>query len=71
MPVLLNRAEVRSLLGHTKGKPPLVGTLLYGAGLRLPEAPQLRIKDVNLDARVLTIRVVAMGLPGDVHLPAQ
>jgi site-specific recombinase XerD len=39
-----------------QGTPRLVATLLYGSGLRLLEALQLRIKDVDLDARVLTIR---------------
>lgn len=36
--------------------PGLGGTRLYRAGLRLPEAVQLRIKDVDLEARVLTVR---------------
>jgi len=56
VPVVLTRAEVRALLGHMEGRPRLVATLLYGAGLRLLEALQLRIKDVDLDARTLTIR---------------
>ncbi|QDU65125.1 integron integrase [Engelhardtia mirabilis] len=56
VPVVLTRAEVRALLGHLEGPPRLVATLLYGAGLRLLEALQLRIKDVDLDARMLTIR---------------
>jgi integron integrase len=56
VPVVLTRGEVRSLLGHMEGRPRLVATLLYGAGLRLLEALQLRIKDVDLDAHMLTIR---------------
>jgi len=56
VPVVLTRAEVRSLLGHIEGRSRLVATLLYGAGLRLLEALQLRIKDVDLGARMLTIR---------------
>jgi integrase len=34
----------------------LVCALLYGGGLRLLEALQLRIKDIDLDRREITIR---------------
>ena len=56
VPVVLTRGEVRALLGRLDGTPRVVATLLYGAGLRLLEALRLRVKDVDLDARVLTIR---------------
>jgi len=56
VPVVLSRDEVRSLLGQMSGAPLLVATLLYGAGLRLLEALQLRVKDVDLDSRMLTVR---------------
>jgi integrase len=56
VPVVLSRAEVRSILAHMHGQPGLVATLPYGSGLRLLEALQLRIKDVDLDGRLLTIR---------------
>lgn len=56
VPVVLTRSEVQALLAHLHGQPRLVATLLYGAGLRLLEALQLRVKDVDLEARVLTIR---------------
>ena len=56
VPVVLTRREVQDLLGHMEGTPRLVATLLYGAGLRLLEALQLRVKDVDLEARVLTVR---------------
>ena len=44
------------MLGHLEGQPRLVATLLYGARLRLLEALQLRVEDVDLEARMLTIR---------------
>jgi site-specific recombinase XerD len=56
VPVVLTRREVQDLLDHMEGTPRLVATLLYGAGLRLLEALQLRVKDVDLEARVLTVR---------------
>jgi integrase len=38
LPVVLTRAEVRSLLAQLDGMPWLVAGLLYGGGLRLTEA---------------------------------
>ena len=56
VPVVLTRVEVRRLLDHLEGTPRDVACLLYGAGLRLLEALRLRIQDVDLDRRILTIR---------------
>jgi integron integrase len=54
-PVALTRAEVRALLAQLKGPSWLMAGLLYGAGLRLRECLQLRVKD--LDFRRRQIRV--------------
>lgn len=56
LPVVLTRDEVRALLGRLTGAPALVGGLLYGGGLRLLEALRLRIKDVDLRSREITVR---------------
>jgi integron integrase len=56
VPVVLNRAEARALLTHLEGPPWLVSALLYGGGLRLLEALQLRVKDIDFDRRELTVR---------------
>jgi integron integrase len=56
VPVVLNRDEVRAVLRGLSGPPYLVSALLYGAGLRLLEALQLRVKDVDLARRELTVR---------------
>jgi len=56
LPVVLTRDEVRRLLAQLDGPPLLVAGLLYGAGLRLLEALRLRIKDVDLEGRILTVR---------------
>jgi integron integrase len=56
LPVVLSVAEVRALLAHTSGTPGLVLRLQYGTGLRLMEALRLRVKDLDLDRRVLTVR---------------
>lgn len=56
LPVVLTRFEVSAVLQHLSGPSLLVATLLYGAGLRLLEALHLRIQDVDLATRTLTIR---------------
>ena len=42
LPVVLTRAEVRAILTELDGVPRLVCSLLYGAGLRLPEGLALQ-----------------------------
>lgn len=56
LPTVLSREEVRRLLGALDGEAALVARLLYGSGLRLLEALRLRIKDLDLDRRELTVR---------------
>lgn len=56
LPVVLTRAEVRSVLGEMWGSPRLVAALLYGAGLRLLEGLALRVKDVDFGLRQVTVR---------------
>jgi integron integrase len=56
LPVVLTRAEVRSMLGEMRGVPQLVCRLLYGAGLRLVECLALRVKDLDFERNELTVR---------------
>jgi integron integrase len=56
IPVVLTRDEARAVLSCLSGPPYLVSAVLYGAGLRLLEALQLRVKDVDLARRELTVR---------------
>lgn len=56
LPVVLDRAEVESVLGHLQGVPRLVAGLLYGSGLRLLEAVRLRVKDVDFGRGTVTVR---------------
>ena len=56
MPCVLTRAEVRSVLGRMRGVDQLVAGLLYGSGLRLLEALQLRVKDVDFERREVMVR---------------
>ena len=56
VPVVLTVAEVTAVIGKMRGVPRLVATLLYGSGLRLTEACQLRVKDLDLERREATVR---------------
>ena len=56
LPVVLSGPEVRALLAHLEGMDRLVASLLYGGGLRLLEGLRLRVKDLDLERRVLTVR---------------
>ncbi len=55
-PEVLSRDEVRAVLTALRAPYRLIGGLLYGSGLRLMEALQLRVKDVDLDRGELTVR---------------
>jgi len=69
LPVVLSRDEVRSVLAQLPPTPRLVGTLLYGGGLRLLEALRLRVKDVDFDRRQLVLREPKGGRDRAVPLP--
>jgi integrase len=56
LPVVLTRDEVRRVLSGLEGVPRIVAGLLYGAGLRLLECLDLRVKDVDLARREITVR---------------
>lgn len=56
IPVVLTRGEVSRLLAVLEGTPWIMGSLLYGAGLRLMECMRLRVKDIDLDRCEITIR---------------
>jgi integron integrase len=56
VPVVLGPQEARDLLARLQGPAWLVCGLLYGSGLRLLEALRLRVKDIDLDRREITIR---------------
>jgi integron integrase len=56
LPVVLDRQEVAGLLARFTGAPRLAALLMYGAGLRLTEAMQLRVKDLDFTMREITLR---------------
>jgi integron integrase len=56
LPTVLSRAEVRRVLSQLDGQILLIVGLLYGSGLRVLEALRLRVKDIELDRRLLMVR---------------
>jgi integron integrase len=56
LPCVLTPEEVDRLLSHTTGQAREILTLLYGAGMRLTEALQLRVKDVDFAQGQIVIR---------------
>jgi site-specific recombinase XerD len=56
VPAVLTVAQTRDVLDRMEGEPALVARVLYGCGLRLTEALKLRVKDVDFERHVLTVR---------------
>lgn len=56
VPVVLTAEEVRSVLRCMRGQPRLVASLLYGSGLRLLEALNLRVQDLDFEFGEITVR---------------
>ena len=56
LPVVLTRQEVKSILGVLDGSDWLMVMLLYGAGLRLMECLQLRVKDIDFTGNQILVR---------------
>jgi integron integrase len=77
LPVVLTRQEVQALFVVLDGVGWIMAMLLYGAGLRLMECVQLRVKDVEFSRNEIVVREgkgnkdrVTM-LPGAVQGPLQ
>jgi len=56
LPVVLTTREVQSIFDQMSGTTKLMAMLIYGAGLRLQECLQLRVKDIDLEQSTVIIR---------------
>jgi len=56
LPVVLSVPEVREVLAQVTGEHLLLAQLLYGTGLRITEALQLRVKDLDFGHRAVIVR---------------
>lgn len=56
LPTVLSASEVRALIEAVEPDYKLMVKLLYGSGLRLMELLRLRVKDIDFDAGLITVR---------------
>ncbi len=56
LPVVLSHEEVMRVLSHLSGTMHLMGTLMYGSGLRLIETCRLRVRDIDFERQIITVR---------------
>ena len=55
IPVVFTQQEARSVIAHLNDKYWLMGSLMYGAGLRVLECLRLRVKDLDSNYRQITV----------------
>lgn len=68
-PMVLTPEEVHAVLSPLGGVHGLIGRLLYGTGLRIAEALQLRVKDLDCSQRAVIVRAGEGGKDRVVMLP--
>ena len=56
VPVVLSQNELSAIFSNLRGVPAVAAALLYASGLRLSEAMQLRVKDIDFDRKEIVIR---------------
>ena len=56
IPVVLTREETARVIARLSGVHQLIVKLLYGSGLRITECLRLRVQDVDLEMKALTVR---------------
>ena len=56
IPVVVNFQEILAILARLEDRYRLIAEVQYGGGLRLKEMMRLRIKDIDIDRRQITIR---------------
>ena len=56
LPVVLTRDEAWQVIDHLPGRYHLIGTLLYGTGMRLMECLRLRVKDIDFGQQIVIVR---------------
>lgn len=56
LPVVLTKDEVNKIFSYLEGIPLLISKLLYGGGMRLSECLKLRVHDIDLNYKTITVR---------------
>jgi integron integrase len=55
LPVVMTPEEVKMLMAHLNKRYYLIAALMYGSGLRVMEAVQLRVKDIDFDYKCIQV----------------
>ena len=55
IPVVFTQKEARQVIAHLADKYWLMGSLMYGAGLRVMETLRLRVKDIDFNYREIVV----------------
>jgi integron integrase len=71
VPVILSVEEVKATLNCMHGTKLLTAQLIYGAGLRVGECISLRVKDIDFDLKMLSVRDGKGGKDRTTLLPEQ
>lgn len=56
LPAVLTVSEVQLILSNLSGTCQLLAQLMYGTGMRIIEAVRLRIKDIDFERKLITVR---------------
>ncbi|WP_280549083.1 phage integrase N-terminal SAM-like domain-containing protein [Halomonas sp. 11-S5] len=56
LPVVLSHEDVMRVLSQLSGPVNLMATLMYGSGLRLIETCRLRVRDMDVERLIITVR---------------
>lgn len=69
IPTVLSKQEVEALFAELKGSYKLIAMIMYGCGLRLSEAVNLRIQNFNFDTGMLAVQFGKGGKSRIIPLP--
>ncbi len=56
LPAVFTPNEAKSIIAELEGTPHLIVSLLYGSGMRLTEVLRLRVKDIDFEMMMITVR---------------
>ncbi len=70
LPVVLTHAEAMGIIERLAEPYKLMASLMYGSGLRVVETSRLRIKDLDFDRQIITVRDGKGGKDRTTLLPA-
>ncbi|MBK7103722.1 MAG: tyrosine-type recombinase/integrase [Ignavibacteriae bacterium] len=56
LPTVFSKNEISEIFKQLSGVTKIIISVLYGGGLRLGEALRLRVKDIDMDYKMITVR---------------